>query len=201
MELLAFTDLHGRINGLREIIKTARNGEISALLCAGDLTFFGANLHELLKKFNSELPLFIIPGNHELPEDIKNALKKFKFVKDIHGKASFLDSCTIFGLGGSKITPFSTPFEMDDKQIEKKLGKFKKKKGKLILVTHEPPHNTLLDYVNDMHLGSIAIRKFIEKHQPDYCICGHFHENAGKRDKVGKTIVINPGPNGQVIKI
>ncbi len=32
--------------------------------------------------------------------------------------------------------------------------------------------------------GVKSIRKFIEKEQPAYCICGHFHETAGKQDKI-----------------
>lgn len=201
MKLLTFVDVHGGIHDIKGIAERALREKVDALICAGDLTFFGNNPEELIRKFNSQLPLFIIPGNHELPEDIENLAKKFKFVKNIHGKALILDSCMIFGLGGSKITPFSTPFEMDDMEIGKKLNKLKRKKGKLILVTHEPPLNTALDNIEGIHLGSTSIRNFIEKIQPEYCICGHFHENAGKEDKIGRTRIINPGPAGKIIEI
>ncbi len=202
MKIIAFVDVHGEIGRVKEIAEKAKHEKVDALICAGDLTFFGTALDELIKKLDIGLPLLIIPGNHEFPEDIKGAAKKHNFVKNIHANTFTLASCMFFGLGGSKITPFSTPFEMDELEIEKKLSKFSKKKTeKLILVTHETPLNTRLDSVDGMHLGSSAIRKFIEKNQPAYCICGHFHENAGKEDKIGRTTVINPGATGEIIEI
>ena len=108
------------------------------------------------------------------------------------------------GLGGSKITPFSTPFELDDMEIGKFLGKFGRIAGKgkkIVLVVHEPPLNTMLDRIDSMHVGSRAIREFIGKHEPDFCICGHFHENAGKEEKLGRTTILNPGAEGKVIEI
>jgi len=202
MKIIAFADVHGKLHDIRELVEKAKNEKADAFLCAGDLTFFGSSLEELIKKFNIGIPLIIIPGNHELPDDMKKAAKKHDFVKNIHENIFILDSCTFAGVGGSKITPFSTPFEQDDKTIGSTLGKLKKKKsGKFILVTHEPPLSTALDYVGGLHLGSSAIRSFIEKTQPDFCICGHFHENAGKEDKIGKTIIINPNSKGYTIKI
>ncbi|MFH0832016.1 MAG: metallophosphoesterase [archaeon] len=203
MNLLVFADVHGDIGGIKKIISIAAKEKASAMVCAGDLTFFGSNLEQIAKKFQSNIPLVLIPGNHELPQDIKNLARKFKFIKDIHNSAFEIDSCTILGLGGSKITPFSTPFEMDDKKIAALLEKFNKKGKfkKTVLVVHEPPFNTTLDIIEGAHRGSAAIRKFIEEHQPDYCICGHFHENAGKKDAIGRTIVINPGASGKIIKI
>ncbi len=41
-------------------------------------------------------------------------------------------------------------------------------------------------------MGSIAVRKFIETYEPQLCLTGHIHEAAGT-DKIGKTIIINPG--------
>ena len=32
-------------------------------------------------------------------------------------------------------------------------------------------------------------------------LCGHLHENFNKKDKLNKTILINPGPNGEMITI
>ena len=36
------------------------------------------------------------------------------------------------------------------------------------------------------------IRRIIDRYQPFIAIGGHIHENPGK-DKLGKTIVVNPG--------
>ena len=130
MKLLVFTDVHGEIGRIKNLAEIARKEDVSALVCAGDLTFFGSNLDNLIKRLDIGLPLIIIPGNHELPNDIKNAAKKFKFVKNLHNSVFELDGCMFIGLGGSKITPFSTPFELDDMEIGKFLGKFGRIAGK-----------------------------------------------------------------------
>ncbi|MGL4670553.1 MAG: metallophosphoesterase family protein [Methanobacteriaceae archaeon] len=62
-----------------------------------------------------------------------------------------------------------------------------------VLITHAPPINTNADKIkNGAHVGSFSIRKIIEEFQPDLAICGHIHE-AKSQDKIGKTLVINPG--------
>jgi Icc-related predicted phosphoesterase len=41
-------------------------------------------------------------------------------------------------------------------------------------------------------VGSTAVRRLIEKHQPLLAIHGHIHESGGER-MIGKTLCINPG--------
>ena len=43
-----------------------------------------------------------------------------------------------------------------------------------------------------MHVGSTAVREFIEEAQPDICLCGHIHESRAV-DRIGRTVVVNPG--------
>ena len=73
------------------------------------------------------------------------------------------------------------------------------KKLQTIFISHNIPVKTKLDIVknknshaNGMHLGSSIARKFCEKYKPLICIGGHIHEGMGK-DKIGKTLLINPG--------
>lgn len=79
------------------------------------------------------------------------------------------------------------------------LYKSTNKKYPIIFISHNAPYNTKLDIVHDKksyahgkHLGSYYARKFCEKYKPLICVGGHVHEGVGK-DKIGKTIVINPG--------
>ena len=72
---------------------------------------------------------------------------------------------------------------------------------KVILVTHAPPYQTRLDKIGDSFVGNRSIRNFIESNNPMLAISGHFHENSGKDDRIGKTVVINPGPFGKLIRI
>ena len=48
----------------------------------------------------------------------------------------------------------------------------------------------------DVHVGSTAVREFLEEAQPDICLCGHIHE-ARAVDRVGRTVVVNPGALAQ----
>jgi hypothetical protein len=200
MKILAFSDIHGDSAAIEKLKKRVKEGKIDVLVCAGDVSFFGSGLSLILKNFDSGIPLIIVPGNHETNSQL-NSFKE-KFMHNIHQKSLKIESVLFLGCGGSSFTPFNTPFEMSEKQFAASISKLKTEdhKLKIILVTHEPPYKTKLDFLGE-HFGSKSIRKFIEKHQPDYCICGHFHECEGLNDKIGRTIVINPGPKGKVIEI
>jgi len=216
MKLLAFTDIHADFDAARKVCSLAKREKVDLMLCAGDMTLFGNGLPDMIKIFDIGIPLLIIAGNHETFGQIKGIEKKFDFIKDIHlkpvkkGNIDFIKNIHLkpvkkgniifFGCGGSGITPNNTPNEMREENFKDMLSRFRNEKDNLILVTHEPPYNTKLDFICK-HKGSRQIRKFIEENQPLYAICGHFHENEGKEDKIGKTKIINPGPKGKIIEI
>lgn len=67
-----------------------------------------------------------------------------------------------------------------------------------VYVMHAPPYKTKLDIINDgTHVGSKAIRNFIEKEQPYLTLHGHIHESQKMSgsfvDKIGETVCINVG--------
>jgi Icc-related predicted phosphoesterase len=73
---------------------------------------------------------------------------------------------------------------------------------KTILVTHAPPHKTKLDEMREgYHVGNKSIREFIEKAKPSVAVSGHIHETFEKVDKIGETVIVNPGPGGAIIDI
>ena len=111
------------------------------------------------------------------------------------------------GVGGSNKTPFNTPAEFSEEQIRSFLLKvheqalqyltlaepIEKIKIPLILVSHTPPLQTTTDRLrNGKHVGSTAVREYIEEYQPNLCIAGHIHDARGK-DKIGSTPIYNPG--------
>lgn len=77
----------------------------------------------------------------------------------------------------------------------------KEKIGRMIMVMHSPPSNTTHDkagfHEGWRHVGSLAIREFIEKCQPLLTLHGHVHESyklTGEyKQNIGKTICVNPG--------
>lgn len=57
-----------------------------------------------------------------------------------------------------------------------------KNSKEIILITHAPPFNTVCDLMKDKdgqlrHIGSEAVRKFIEKQQPLLTLHGHIHDS------------------------
>ncbi len=100
---------------------------------------------------------------------------------------------------GWKKFQFKPEMEKTD-SIQKDLSKeeFKKDADKTIYVFHSPPNRTNLDQVDkNIHVGSFAIRQFIENQQPYLTLHGHIHdtiENSGNyRQKIGKTLCLTSG--------
>jgi Icc-related predicted phosphoesterase len=83
--------------------------------------------------------------------------------------------------------------------------------AKAIFLFHTPPYQTKLDLSSlggkmidhvplDRHLGSIAVRRFIEARQPLLTFHGHVHESArlshSWRDRIGRTICFSAAHDG-----
>lgn len=70
-----------------------------------------------------------------------------------------------------------------------------------VMVLHSPPRDTACDVMaSGIHVGSRAIRSFLETHQPPLVLSGHIHESprisASWRDTIADSIVVNPGQFG-----
>jgi Icc-related predicted phosphoesterase len=83
--------------------------------------------------------------------------------------------------------------------------------GKAVLLFHVPPYATKLDRAAldrrmidgvpfDVHVGSIAVRRFIEERQPLLTLHGHAHESArltgAWRDAIGRTRMFSAAHDG-----
>jgi len=73
--------------------------------------------------------------------------------------------------------------------------------ARTIFVSHSPPVRTHCDmtYAHS-HVGSRALRAFIEARQPPLVLSGHIHESprisSSYRDAIGRTAIVNPGQFG-----
>lgn len=70
-----------------------------------------------------------------------------------------------------------------------------------LFVSHSPPHGTRCDMIGaHTHVGSRALRAFVERHQPPLVLSGHIHEaprvSSAWRDTIGRTAIVNPGQFG-----
>lgn len=83
--------------------------------------------------------------------------------------------------------------------------------SRAIFLFHSPPYRTSLDRAAldgkmvdhaplDVHVGSIAIRRFIEASQPPVTLHGHIHESASItgswKDTIGRTVILGAAHDG-----
>lgn len=192
MRFIAVGDIHMDWANLARIpeIDTA-----DLLLVTGDLTNFGtatdaATVLAAIRQYNPNL--LALAGNLDQPE-VNDLLADHGI--SLHGIGRRYGEIALCGVGGSNPTPFHTPNEFAEPELAALLtqGHGPVQGNTLLLVTHAPPRQTLTDRLpNGVHVGSSAVRDFIEAHQPAIAICGHIHE-ARAVDRLGRTTIINPG--------
>ncbi len=92
---------------------------------------------------------------------------------------------------------FASEERIDSIQIDLAQDIFVKDPRKTIYVVHTPPDNTHLDRTSSAHVGSMALRDFIQRHQPYLTLHGHIHETvdiSGQfQDHLGKTLCMSSG--------
>ena len=203
MRILVIGDIHesfGNLGGIKDISKA------SCVIINGDLTNVGGierakKVIEHIKLFNPSV--YAQAGNFDRKE-----VEVYLIEQDIslHGNGFIKGNIGIFGVGGSNRTPFGTPNEFEENEIESFIFQgYKKVKNThlKLFISHAPPFHTSVDIVTSgQHVGSKAVRDFIDNYQPDVCITGHIHEAKGE-DRIGRTKIINPGPykNGGYVEI
>ena len=154
-------------------------------------------------------------GKNEIfPKYFDDKIKRMKNIILIDRKERKIKNIEAIGHGGYlDVTEFIRhPINKDKekqkislkryKNYERKLFKLlsDKKPGKgFVFLIHYTPYG-FFDKVkhkgspmNGKHVGFEPYNRIIRKYQPLICICGHMHEYQGMK-KLGRTIVINPGP-------
>jgi uncharacterized protein len=130
---------------------------------------------------------------------------------NIHREALLLaPGLALMGVGYSTRTPFDTPSEASEDEMADWLKSTHAKakalagpQGRILAVIHNAPHGTRLDQLEGgMHVGSTAVRSFLDTAQPEICVCGHIHEGLGE-EQLGKCHVLNPGllSNGGYVRV
>lgn len=196
MNILAFVDSHGMADAMREIERKAKFAEV--IVCAGDFTIFERDMDKLLKRMDGwGKPVLVIPGNHESEAGLSKACRGLQNVECFHKKAKIINNVLFMGYGGGgfeRKTPELEKFFEENKE-------FLKIAPTKIFFFHAPPYDTRLDLLGRNHNGSESEAKIISRYRPQIVVCGHFHENAGKNQKIEGTFLINPGPGGAVVEI
>ncbi|MBS7658998.1 metallophosphoesterase [Candidatus Bathyarchaeota archaeon] len=162
---------------------------------------------------NKNIKLFITPGNDDSLE-IDTIFEKYNFINVMNpeGKVVEIDGYhEMISTGYSNVTPWKCPRDISEEELEKKIeimiSNVKNVKN-AIFNFHCPPYDSGLDTAPKLNenfkpvtgadgfkmipVGSIAVRKAIEKYQPLLGLHGHIHESRGVR-VIGRTLCINPG--------
>jgi len=186
---LLIADLHGQYGKIDAFLDL--NPDL--VIIAGDITQFGPveSAETLISRIG--VPCFAIPGNCD-PREMIDALEQSDAVC-LHGTSMKLGNITMTGVGGSNATPFNTPFELTEDEIDAVTTRAMEKMGRNVhnvLVSHAPPVGTL-DRIGDAEVGSPSLRKHMKNF--DLVCCAHIHEQRGVTEVDGVRIV-NPGPAG-----
>ena len=202
MKILVFTDIHADARAFEHIERLIRQESPDILIDCGDISIFENHLDELIERLASyRIQTLILHGNHETEVAMEKACKPHKNLIFMHDRILQIGNTVFFGWGGGGFAKRESAFTKAARKAVDIFNNIKARDRNLILLTHAPPRNTRLDGLFDSHVGNRSITEFIEKHQPRYAFCGHIHENSRKQDRIGKTIIINPGPAGRIIRI
>ena len=198
-KILAVGDIHGDERFVKKIAKKAEKEKIDLVILTGDLTLAEISTKNIIGPFvKTKKQVLLIPGNHESVATVDFLAELYPNTKNIHGYSFIKDCVGIFGAGGADVgihqIKDSEIFELLRKGNEKIKGLDKK-----IMVTHIHPKGSKSEFSG--FKGSKAVRKAIEKFQPDIAIFSHIHEAAGFEEKIGKTKVINVSRKEKVFEI
>jgi hypothetical protein len=194
MRVIAFTDIHGAYATVEGILAAEKNFDV--VVIGGDLTTHGTvqeaeSALRGIQRFGK--PLLVVAGNMDLPE-FESTFTSLGV--NINARGICMEDVGFFGIAGSPFTPMHTPYEISEDEIDHRAyagwNDVKDTRWK-VFVPHAPPRATKLDRIFlGSHVGSLAVREFVECNQPHVLICGHIHESRGT-DQLGKTKMVNCG--------
>lgn len=195
MKIIALTDIHGKTQAADAIADELRAADLVVL--PGDLTMFGRRedaerVVDAVRKYNPRI--LAVMGNCDFPE-VEQYLVEERLC--LHHTHQLVDGVAFAGLGGSLPCPMPTLNEWSESEIagflEAAIDGIPAA-APLVLVSHQPPKDTVVDLAGiGKHVGSVAVRAFIERRTPKICFSGHIHEATGT-DRIGNTLLVNPGP-------
>jgi Icc-related predicted phosphoesterase len=188
MKFLVLTDLHQKASAIERLNGLAEKYNVRAILYLGDITDFGSceDAVDMLKRFKSEI--YFIAGNADPPETPQYVKK---LVHNVDGESFEIDGIRFAALGGSNPTPGSTPNELSEEEIMRRLTPICSKG--MVLMTHAPSYGHMDTIPSGLHVGSKSIRAIVDEYRPIVAMSGHVHEAFGSENCNG-TLFFNPGP-------
>jgi Icc-related predicted phosphoesterase len=155
------------------------------------------------------VPCFAMPGNDDA-EFVGDLLSGAKAVENCDDKIIDLAGFQILSLGYSNPTPWNSPRELTEDELDARIGRLADKldaSKPAIFNLHPPPHDSGLDNAPELRddlslkggaiarmipVGSTAVRRAVETFQPMLSLHGHIHESRGVA-RIGGCTSLNPG--------
>ena len=150
--------------------------------------------------------MYMAPGNDDWFV-IDDMIDDAKLVHPCDKRVVEIDHHEMITSSASNPTPWQTPREMSEEDLEKHLRELCaqiKNQDTAIYNFHVPPYGYSLDLCpkldenltmaadEKIHAGSLGAKAVIEQYQPLLGLHGHIHESRGAQ-KAGRTLLINPG--------
>jgi hypothetical protein len=197
MKLISLPDLHGSLRSITALGPLL--GQVDVVVLPGDLTIGGtvdeaARVIVALRQYNTQI--WAIPGGYDT-QRVSQYLSEQGI--NLHKQQRDYEGCVFIGIGGD-LFQTNAPREhllYDNVQFDLMLSETVQglsRRIPKILITHYPPQGTLVDRtLSGQHIGSRAIRAFIEEAQPLACLTGFLHDKPSQ-DTLGRTVLLSPGP-------
>lgn len=207
MRILTLSDVHDEFE--RFAVDTLPDADV--VVCAGDLTNRGVLNEPRFQEVSRARDWLItltarysavlwIPGNHDIGLDAAS-------FPDIPGLTSLLNRSVVVGglrFYGVSCSPCYDLPELIHQWVYQTINPEEEAAAYAmppvdVVVSHAPPYGCL-DAVGNQHIGSRALRNYIEREWPRLVVCGHVHEGSG-RGQIGSTVVLNVARRFEVIEL
>lgn len=199
MKFLAFVDFHHDYDDYEILKQRIKEYDPDFIICAGDFTWFGDDLEFVLKsflKFNKKI--YIIHGNHETEKETRDFCSKHKMLIFSHNKIIQIEDTVFVFYGGGGFAEREPGFT----KLIKNNSDILKDSKNIVLITHAPPKDTIIDAINeDWHVGVKDFKTFIEEYRPVLSVSGHIHESYKKQEDIDGSLLINPGGDGEIFEL
>mgnify|MGYP000878864909 FL=1 len=193
MKIFCMSDIHGAVGAIEKAGPLISQADL--VVVAGDITRLknreeAEQVISAIERFNRRI--LAVHGNWDHSE-VCAFLEEQGY--SLHGQGRVIAEVGFFGLGGSSPTPMQTATEYSEEEMTRYLQdgyKTVRNCAQIVLISHCPPQGVRDQTYLDLPGGSQSVRKFLEEHRIDLCLCGHIHE-AGGIETFHGTIVANGG--------
>ena len=193
MTIAYVVDVHDRLDAVALALNEM--GPVDVLIVGGDITNSGSPdvVEKAVSLWRPIAPrLLAVTGNMD---SVAADARLANLGVSLDSRGVVIEDIGFCGVSAAPKSPLHLPYEITEEEIQRRLEEgypaIAATRVK-ILCPHAPPHGACDRIHSGLHVGSTALRAFIEREQPDLVLCGHIHEARGK-EKIGRTLVVNPG--------